>query len=130
MTLLASILSIVAGLVHVGIFLMESLWWRRPEVWRAFKLPDQQSADDAAFFAFNQGFYNLFLGLGAIVGPIYLLAGYGTVGWTLYLYSCGSMVAAATVLRLRGGSTFTRPAVIQACMPVLALAFAVPSLLS
>ncbi|CAN5521683.1 hypothetical protein BH23ACT6_BH23ACT6_05070 [soil metagenome] len=57
-----------------------------------------------------------------------MLAGKGTVGWTLYLYSCGSMVAAA-VLRLRGGSAFTRPAVIQASMPVLTLIFAKPSLL-
>jgi len=128
MAVLASVLSILAGLVHIAIFLAETVWWRRPAVWRAFRLPDQAAADGAAFFAFNQGFYNLFLALGALLGPVLLLNGYSTAGWTLYLFSCGSMVAAALVLRIGGGSRYSRAAFAQAAVPVLALLTSVPAL--
>jgi len=128
MAVLASVLSIVAGLVHIAIFLAETVWWRRPEVWRAFRLPDQEAADSAAFFAYNQGFYNLFLAVGALLGPVFLLTGYTTAGWTLYLFSCGSMVAAAVVLRVGGGARYTRAALAQASVPSLALLTSIPAL--
>ncbi|MGB7449229.1 MAG: DUF1304 domain-containing protein [Ornithinimicrobium sp.] len=128
MAVLASVLSILAGLVHIAIFLAETVWWRRPMVWRAFRLPDQAAADDTAFFAFNQGFYNLFLAIGALLGPVLLLSGYSTAGWTLYLFSCASMVAAAAVLRIGGGRVYARAALAQAVVPGLALLASVPAL--
>lgn len=121
MTFLALLLSVLAGVLHVGIFVAESLWWRRPAVWRLFGLADQGAADEAAFFAFNQGFYNLFLAVGAVLGPVLVLSGQATVGWTLVVFACGSMVAAAIVLRLGGGARFGRAAAIQGMLPLLAL---------
>lgn len=121
MTSLALIFSLFAGLLHVGIFVAESLLWRRPAVWRAFNVANQTAADEAAFFTYNQGFYNLFLAVGAVVGPVLVWAGTSTVGGTLVTFACGSMVAAAVVLRVGGGRGFTRAAAIQAIFPTLAL---------
>jgi putative membrane protein len=128
MAVVASVLSILAGLVHIAIFLAETVWWRRPVVWRAFRLPDQAAADDTAFFAFNQGFYNLFLAVGALLGALFLLIGYSVAGWSLYLFSCTSMVIAALVLRMGGGPAYSRAALAQAAVPGLALLTAVPAL--
>lgn len=121
MTTVACLLSVLAGLLHVGIFTAETLLWRRPAVWQAFGVRDQQAADAAVFFTFNQGFYNLFLAVGAVAGPVVLAAGgHRSVGWTLLVYSCASMTCAATALRL-GGARYARPAAIQGLFPALAL---------
>ncbi|HEX8498762.1 MAG TPA: DUF1304 domain-containing protein [Actinomycetales bacterium] len=123
-TIIAGVLSVLAGVLHVGVFAAESLWWRRPQVWPSFGVRTQDAADAAVFFTFNQGFYNLFLALGALAGPLCLLLGEGTadtVGWTLLVYACASMTTAAAVLRLGCGPSYTRPATIQAVFPTLAL---------
>lgn len=112
----------------MGIFVAESLLWRRPVVWRAFGLADQAAADAAAFFAYNQGYYNLFLAVGALLGPILVWTGVDSVGGTLLLFCCASMVAAAVVLRLGGGRKFGRAAAVQATLPALALVTGVVSI--
>ncbi|MCP4966572.1 MAG: DUF1304 domain-containing protein [bacterium] len=58
----------IAGLIHIGFFVIESLLWRRPEIYRIFGVRNAEDAETMAFALFNQGFYNLFLGLGALVG--------------------------------------------------------------
>lgn len=129
MTSIALVCSVLAGLLHVGIFVAESVLWRRPAVWGAFNVTDQAAADEAAFFAFNQGFYNLFLAVGAVLGPVLVWSGVDTVGGTLVAFACGSMVAAAVVLRMGGGPGFLRAAGIQATLPTLALLFGAISVL-
>jgi putative membrane protein len=51
-------------------------------------------------WAFNQGFYNLFLAAGAIGGLIALHTGQVSVGRTLVLFTCASMFLAGVVLFL------------------------------
>ena len=119
-TFLALTFALFAGLVHVGIFFMESVLWRRPHIWRRFGVETQKVADDTAFLAFNQGFYNLFLALGAVTGVLWVALGTPISGWTLIGGSCASMVAAALVLR-SGGKRYTRAALIQGTLPALAL---------
>ena len=46
--------------------------------------------------AYNQGFYNLFLGLGAGLGLVLWSTGHDTAGRTLALFCTGSMVLAAS----------------------------------
>ena len=53
--------AILAAVVHVLIFCMESLWWTTPKVRARFRQAPEQ-ADATKLFAFNQGFYNLFPG--------------------------------------------------------------------
>lgn len=120
-TVVAAVLALLAGLLHVGIFVAETFLWRRPAVWQAFGIKDQTAADEAVFFTFNQGFYNLFLAAGAAVGAVCLLAGADTVGWTLLVFGCASMVCAAAALRLGGGAFYTKAATVQAALPALAL---------
>jgi uncharacterized membrane protein len=52
--------AILAGVVHVVIFCMESLWWSTRTVRARFRQSPEQ-AEATRLFAFNQGFYNLVL---------------------------------------------------------------------
>ncbi len=120
MTFLSLTFALLASFLHVAIFVMESLLWRRPQVWQRFGIESQRLADDTAPLAYNQGFYNLFLALGGFTGVWCVARGAPVVGWTLIAVACGSMVAAALVLRT-GGGRYTRAALTQGTLPALAL---------
>jgi len=123
MTALALILAGVAGLLHVLFFKLESLDWRKPRTWKTFGLASQEDADTTASLAFNQGFYNLFLAVGTFVGIAYVAFSddHDTIGWTLIVFACGSMLAAAIVLITSGGKAFARAAAIQGVPALLAV---------
>ncbi|HET8879122.1 MAG TPA: DUF1304 family protein [Arthrobacter sp.] len=75
--------------------------------------------------AYNQGFYNLFLAAGALVGAACVALGgagtpQGVVGWTLIFSCCGSMLLAAAVLA-RTGRKHLRAAATQGTTPLLAV---------
>ena len=114
--------AILAGAVHVLIFCMESLWWTTPQVRARFRQTPEQ-ADATRLFAFNQGFYNLFLALGAFAGLALVLTGHPRVGWTLVYWNCLFMVGAAIVL-VGSAPGMRRGAVIQGAAPLLFLALA------
>lgn len=124
MPVVAQILLGIAALLHIGFFIMESLLWRRPAVHRLFGIIDPNDAEVMAPALLNQGFYNLFLAVGAIVG-----IALGSEILTrhhndLFIYTALFMVGAAVVLyatdrrRLQG-------ALIQGLPPLLALVAAV-----
>lgn len=77
------VLASLAATLHVGIFVVESVLWTRPVVWRAFGVRSQADAQTTRPLAYNQGFYNLFLALGAAVGVGMVATGQGTktIGW-------------------------------------------------
>ncbi|GAA4050475.1 DUF1304 domain-containing protein [Arthrobacter methylotrophus] len=119
--ILASLLfALVAGLLHVYIFSMESLSWTRPTTWKRFSLTTQADAETTKPLAYNQGFYNLFLAIGALAGIVLVALGHPQVGWTLVFSSCGSMLLAAIVLAL-SGKKYLRAAVLQGTTPLLAV---------
>ncbi len=120
MRAVVAVLALLAGLLHLLIFRMESMVWSRPETWRRFGVASQQLADANQPVMYNQGFYNLFLGIGAITGAVCLVAGPTTVGWSLVVFTCACMLGAAVVLRTTG-SRYTRAAVTQGTLPALAL---------
>ena len=64
MSPIAQFAALVAALMHVGFFYLESIVWSRPTVWSRFRIASQADADIVRPMALNQGFYNLFLGLG------------------------------------------------------------------
>jgi putative membrane protein len=109
----------IAALIHLYIFVLESLLWGKPKTNRAFGMqPDMAEAN--RLFAFNQGFYNLFLAVAAISG---LVMGLDTIaGSTLAAYSLLSMMLAAVVL-IFSNPKLLRPALIQGLPPLLGLAF-------
>jgi putative membrane protein len=113
------IFAILAGLFHVAAFAMESLLFRRPQVQRI--MVGHSNVEPGVFiWAFNQGFYNLFLAVGAIGGIIVYHAGQATVGRTLTLFSCGCMAAAGLVLYISDRRLW-RGALGQAVPPLIAL---------
>ena len=127
MLIAAVVFIVLAALVHVYIFVLESVRWRQPATWKIFGIPSQQDADTTAPLAYNQGFYNLFLAIGAVVGTILLVAGARESGYALALLSTGSMLAAAAVL-LSTGRSKLRTAAIQGTFPLLAVVLSLISI--
>ena len=124
--ILASLLfAFIAAALHVYIFTMESLTWTKPATWKRFGLASQADAETTRPLAYNQGFYNLFLAIGAFigVGSVAFAAGnpvQSAVGWTLVFSCCGSMLLAAVVLAL-SGKKYLRAAATQGATPLLAV---------
>ncbi len=114
MTAVALIFASIAALLHVFFFYLESLAWKKPKTWKTFGLASQADADTTASLAYNQGFYNLFLAIGAGTGVklIAMSDSHDTIGWTLIVFACGSMLAASLVL-ISTGTSYARAATIQ-----------------
>jgi putative membrane protein len=122
MTTVALVFAGLAALLHVYIWTMESVTWRKPATWKRFGVASQEDAETQALFAFNQGFYNLFLAVIALVGVAGVLKGgaCATAGWALVFASTGSMLGAAAVLA-SCGKQYLRAAVTQGLFPLLAV---------
>lgn len=120
MNLASQVFAFLAAALHVLIFCLESLWFMRPGVHKRFGAATIADAEARRLFAFNQGFYNLFLAIGIFVGLVLLHVGNVTVGRTLVLFSCACMLGAGVVLFLSAGRQMLRAAVIQAAFPLLA----------
>jgi len=116
--ILATVFGSLAALLHVYIFVMESVQWSQPRIWRRFGVPSQAVADATKPMAYNQGFYNLFLGIGATLGLVLYWAGAIAPGKTLVLFTMACMVLAAAVLTTTGRG-YIRPALIQGTLPLI-----------
>ncbi|GAA5203617.1 DUF1304 domain-containing protein [Microbacterium jejuense] len=114
--ILATVFAALAALLHVYIFVMESVQWTQPKIWKRFGVADQAAAEITKPMAYNQGFYNLFLAIGVVIGIVLFYAG-GSIA--LVLFALGSMVAAALVL-VTTGLKYLRPALIQGTLPLIA----------
>jgi len=111
--------AVLAGIIHVLFFCMESLWWTKPAVYRRFRsTPEQAQATKA--LALNQGFYNLFLAAGALGGLALIATGRMSLGLALVTWNCASMLAAAVVLAA-SSPQMIRGAVIQGLAPLVFL---------
>ena len=117
---MAVVAALIAAALHAWFFVLESLWFSRPSVWSRFGLRSQDEAAIARSFAYNQGFYNLFLAAGAAGGVGLALLGDPAAGVPVVLFACGSMVAAGVVLVTHDRS-FWRPALIQVLPPLIAI---------
>jgi len=111
--------AILAGAVHILIFCMESLWWTTTTVQQRFGQTREQ-AHATRLFAFNQGFYNLFLAVGTFAGLMLILMGHPRAGFILVSWNCLFMVGAAVVLA-ESAPQLRRGALIQGAAPLLFL---------
>ncbi|MCH4160728.1 MAG: DUF1304 domain-containing protein [Bifidobacterium sp.] len=93
-----SILILLAGALHGFIFILESFMWTKESTMITFSIHDKEEAKATREMAFNQGFYNLFLGIMAVLGAILDFIGAHTIGITLMFAGGISMILAATVL--------------------------------
>lgn len=109
----------LAALLHIYIFVMESVTWTSPRTRAAFGTTPEE-AETTKLLAFNQGFYNLFLAVVAVVGIAAIGMGHRAVGAALILAGVGSMAAAAVVLLLSAPAK-ARAAATQGTFPVIAI---------
>lgn len=109
---LSYVAAAIAAVVHVGFFALESFLFTKP-VGRKIFATTPADAETMKFFAFNQGFYNLFLAIGCFVGIALAIR-------PLVIFTCASMVGAAAVLAT-GGTRFLRGVALQGVPPLVAL---------
>ena len=121
LAVVATIFVAIAAVVHFYIFFLESIAWTRPRTQKVFGIRSQQDAETTKSLAFNQGFYNLFLGLGAVIGLVLLPASVAA-GAALVFMCAGSMLLAALVLFVTAPAN-RRSALIQGTMPFFGVLF-------
>ena len=119
MLIAALIFTALAALVHVYIFVLESLRWMAPGTRRTFGT-SLEVAKASREMAFNQGFYNLFLAVVASSGIVAAVAGHHAVGAALVLAGAGSMLAAGLVLLLSSPAK-AKAALVQLTFPLAAV---------
>jgi len=118
----------IAALIHIVIFVLESVLWSRPATWKRFGLRTQEEADIVKPMAYNQGFYNVFLALGA--GAEIVMIAYANVqaqGIALSIFVLLSMLLASVVL-ITSNPKLARAAMTQGVAPLIGLIFLVLSL--
>jgi putative membrane protein len=124
MTAAALVLASLAALLHVYIWVMESLTWTSART-RATFGTSREEAEATKELAFNQGFYNLFLAVVTAAGVVAVVVGdpgsdAHLVGTTLVFTGAGSMVAAGLVLLLSSPDK-ARAAITQLALPLAAV---------
>lgn len=119
----ALIVAGLAALVHVYIFVLESLRWTEESTRKTFGTSVAE-ANATKELAFNQGFYNLFLAVVTVAGIIAAAAGHHGVGAALVLAGAGSMLAAGLVLLISSPAK-ARAALVQLTFPLIAVVLVV-----
>lgn len=119
MVIAGLIVAALAAVLHVYIFVMESITWTSARTRAAFGTSPEE-AETTRLMAFNQGFYNLFLAIVTVIGVVIMFSGAAAVGAALVFAGVGSMLAAAVVL-LASAPDKARAAVIQGFLPLIAI---------
>ncbi|OBH50153.1 DUF1304 domain-containing protein [Mycobacterium mantenii] len=109
----------LAALLHVYIFVIESLTWTSPRTRATFGTTEAE-AETTKLLAFNQGFYNLFLAIVTGVGIAAVALGHNGIGAALVFAGVGSMAAAAVVL-VASDRAKARAAATQGAFPAIAI---------
>ena len=116
----------LAALLHVYIFVMESITWTSARTRAAFGTTEEE-AETTKLLAFNQGFYNLFLAIVTVVGIVIGAFGYYEAADALIFAGTGSMLAAAVVL-FASARDKARAAIMQGTFPLIAIVLMVVGL--
>jgi putative membrane protein len=109
----------LAALLHVYIWVMESLTWTSARTRATFGITEDEALATKEM-AFNQGFYNLFLAIVTVTGIVIGGVGYNYVGLALVFAGTGSMLAAALVLLISSPDK-ARAAITQGILPLIAI---------
>lgn len=119
--MILKVLATLCALFHFYAFALESILWGRPKTNKVFAT-NPQDAETQRLLAFNQGFYNLFLALGIVLGLILQAQGNEIRGTTLIDYAMASAFGAGAVLYV-SERKLLRAALGQALPSVLYFAF-------
>lgn len=112
----------IAALLHCFFFYLESIAWMKPKTYNTFGVKTESDAKILKLLYFNQGFYNLFLGIGVFVGIGMMIKGLTASGIPIILFSCSCMLGASIVL------FFSKPGMLKAVLiqglfPLLSIIF-------
>jgi putative membrane protein len=123
--MLVAIPAVLAALVHAYIFVIESLRFTTPSTMRVFGIGSIEDARTMRPWAFNQGFYNLFLAVIAVIGAVATVAATDdttahAIGRTLVWTAVSCMLAAAVVL-VASDRSKVRAALVQGTFPFLTI---------
>ena len=113
-------LAFFSAAVHGYIFWLEAVAFDSATTRAAFRIRTPEQADAIRPWAYNQGFYNLFLAVAVLAGAVLLLAGATTVGVTAIVFGCAVMIAAASLLAISDRSML-KSALVQGLAPALTL---------
>jgi putative membrane protein len=111
----------LAALIHVGFFVMESILFQRPGGHRILKISESDHAA-VKIWAFNQGFYNLFIAIGTFVGLTLIFKKQFFVAGIMTGFCGLSMIGAGLVLWF-SSPRMRRGALIQIIPPLLGFIF-------
>jgi putative membrane protein len=118
MAVAGSILIAVAVVIHVALFSMQSATWST--TWRRFAVRDPAEAETLRPMIYRQGFFHLFLAVGAAIGLFFYWTKLHNAGFAVLLFCAGCMVLGAVVL-LTMGRNYIRLALVEGAVPLVAL---------
>ncbi|MFI5261894.1 MAG: DUF1304 domain-containing protein [Candidatus Limnocylindrales bacterium] len=124
MPIVAVAAALLAAAIHVWFFALESVLFARPSVWARFGLRSAEAAEAVRPMALNQGFYNLFLAGGIVIGLILVADGNQPAGEAIVLFACACMAGAGVVLAATNRG-LAAAAALQAVPPLIAIAAAI-----
>lgn len=120
MAIVASVFVSLAAVVHLTVFGTQTIGWSSPSVWRRYGIASQRDAEVTRPLAYTQGFYNLFLAGGAVVGLVLYWTTLRHVGFGLMFFTCTCMVVAA-IVQLTVGGRAVSAALVQGIPPLVGL---------
>jgi putative membrane protein len=122
------IFALLTAVVHITAFAWETLLLQKPAVHQGVFAIPTADVRPVRLWAFNVGFYNLFIACGLVVGVIAWMTGNDVVGQTLVIYLCLFAFLAGIVLFVSDRLALSRPrgagvigAMSQATPPLIAL---------
>jgi putative membrane protein len=112
---------ILSILFHIVAFMLESVFFMNPKVYRQFGLLNKEEATIVKLMAFNQGFYNLFLALGMTLGlTLYINPHYTLIGSGIMIGPGVCMTGAGVILLLSEPKAW-HTALVQGIPPLIIL---------
>ena len=137
MNVVIATLAAMSAAVHVYIFWLEAVAFDSATTRAAFRIRTPEQADAIRPWAYNQGFYNLFLALAVLAGVALLLAGASTVGVTAICFATefrgltydgdildeirGAVMLAAAALLATSDRRMLKSAIVQGLAPALTI---------
>ena len=113
---IATCIAAFSALIHVYIFILESLWWQKPRTRKIFGLKESDVASTRSL-AFNQGFYNLFLSIAVAVGI------YKSPEWHILVDYAMASIGSAGLVLICSQPKLKRAAAIQMVPAILYFVF-------
>ena len=119
MNLVTQIAAVFMGVTLMAVFVLESFFYRRPELHSIFLIEPGQEAT-VRLWVVNQGFYNFCFGVAALAGVVLAGVGEEAVGASLVVFTSASMIVSGTVLYVTERRLW-RSSIAQALPPAVAL---------